>query len=1262
MTTSLFRAVDAPLHGTVLIEASAGTGKTTALCQLYARFVVESGHEVGSILLVTFTRAAVAEVRLRIRERLASLAKLYPLEDDSSLAPDESDALTAELWQRWRNLKASEVGQRLHQALAQFDQAAILTIHGFCQRVLSECPLETQSPLGEVDSGFADTVLDEFARDFYVQKCVNAALPQVRLVRSVKIEELKRIAKSVMAQPAILGLSRRGMSTSEIQDALQVWDRARVDALAAWDEGVEELLIAQKTSLVGAVYKINWLSGWLRRIPILLSDAGPEQCWEGDSPVKAIARLSQRELQQHTIAGQQTPTHPFFGALDAVVEALPLAVEACAAFRLELKLEFVSKAQFMLDARARRSHIRTFDDLLRDLARAINGPQGEGLAQTLRSRFPIALVDEFQDTDALQYDIFSRVWQRRNHKGALYLVGDPKQAIYGFRGADIFAYLRARETIGEARFALVDNYRSSESLIAAVNCVFSRLHFPFALSQIEFLGASAGRPVPGLLHAGHSLAPLRLVGMCPGEGVPSSDTVGLRWICEEIAQMLQSEVRLQGSDEVLTPGDFAVLCEANWQAQACYEFLCAAGVPAILGSNVSVLESREASDILAVLSSILEPRDIRRLRLALLTPIFGFDAGALARVRLADAHSLEESAREEALQMQIEVWVQRFAQARELWLQKGISAAAFQILRQSDCEARLVGQMGGERAYTNLIHVVELLQTVEFERSAGPESLVAWLTQAILRAQDGEAPGEAELLRLETQSNAVSLVTVHKSKGLQYRVVFCAPVGERGAKPLKLSEWPAAHVRTDAGEPMLQVELEGDGSIMSRIEGLSESLRLLYVALTRAQSHTTLVLPAAYYRRAEKWEKSGARKLSALAYALHQPARPSDLEVSDHESWYTAVASRLATCDPVADLEALVAAGRGTIAIEWPVVGEDTSPFLRVTGENELPSIESPRWEIPDWPYARAHSFTSMIRDAPLHADDESTDWNFGRDDAVRGESMMLEVEPEPILEPVTLADFPRGRSVGRLIHRLFEIGDWTRQELNYWVDLMANEAEARQIEPESREKLALAMNEILACRLEIGEDALSLREIAAHDRLAEMRFSFAVGEGELQCTFESIAAILGGDSSDLSVREFARRWRLESARNLRGYLNGAVDLIFRRNGRYFLVDFKSNNLGATFDAYSTSSLWRDMIDDGYVLQYHLYALALHRHLRTRLRDYDYERDFGGVIYLYVRGMHPNVPNRGVLHTRPCKATIVELDRLFGEGSHALPSQRVHYA
>ncbi|MFN8668446.1 MAG: UvrD-helicase domain-containing protein [Gemmatimonadaceae bacterium] len=858
-----------------------------------------------------------------------------------------------------------------------------------------------------------------------------------------------------------------------------------------------------------------------------------------------------------------------------------------------LLAHFTSVVHESFEEEKRRRHLRGFDDLLRTVKDVLTEEGSDGaLAQRIRSRFGAALIDEFQDTDRTQYPIFSTAFAGC----PLFLIGDPKQSIYRFRGADIRAYLRAANDASR-RFTLLQNYRSSDAYVRAVEALFTRMPQPFRVpeDEIDFPRVTAATtPAPPGTMASDGRAALEwwwVDGSHGSRGYASKEK-GAEIIHGEIAHEI---VQLQ--QRGVPYGKMAVLVRYNRSARALKRVLDRARIPAVIGGDEDVLASVEADEIVRVATAIANPGDGAAVRSALATRLWGSDAREVASMLRPEQ------------EMAWQALVERLTVAREAWRARGFAVAMGELLAERDMSARLLALPDGERRMTNVRHVIELLHDEWAEDAVPPEGFAAWMAR---ERTVPNTPGRREL-RLETDSAAVQLLTVHKAKGLEFDVVFCPELWDRKAeKEVAFKVTPASVVEGEDG--ILDLGgTEHDRRLDAQAREMDEEeLRLAYVALTRA-IHRCYVVFGEIGQPGNKAVHASASSESALGWLLR------DAE--------TGTANRVT-------LQALAAASGGTMAMReiGDAVRNPLAPEVPAAGGVPQPrTLQLAPRQLATW---QLTSFTGLVADA--HSDE-------GRDVA---DPLLVRAEPVERRATTGFRAFPAGRVGGIALHDVFESLDFARTSEPRTREMVQRTLGRHGIledvdTAEPRVDDVMGMLETV-CRAPVPGGGFALAEIPVRAGVREWRFDLSVASASVRRVADALA--VHGSAHARAYVPILRTLR-DSA--VGGYLSGVIDLAFEHEGRWWVMDWKSNHLGDDDDDYAPAALSNAMMQAHYTLQYHLYCLALHRHLRVRQRDYDPARHWGGVAYVFLRGVD-GVSDRGWFRDAPTPALLDALDGALG--------------
>lgn len=1187
-----------PLDGVRLIEASAGTGKTFTLATLFTRLVVERQLRIGQILAVTFTEAATQELRKRIRERLLLAAGLVDARAEHATEAGTAEAaLTRAILQRHlagSDESATSLARRLRIAAEEIDLASIFTIHGFCARVLSEHALES-------GHGFAPAELlantrglhEEVAADLWRHHAGDPesldALTWLWSSPKAMAESLQALASPppLFPEPATGDLPDPRPHLAKAAQALAVGIRAHgaayvVELLAAIEGGV-----LNKQS-----YKADWVQPFGEMLQHWAQEDDPQAVLDERISRLTLEALNGKTNKAHAGKAPVSPLQPLIADYVQAQQALAAWRQARAVVLLHA-LRGEARKRLALLKQQRR--VQTYDDMIDGVADALEGPRCQRLVAALRTQYRIALVDEFQDTDARQWGIFQCVFGDSQHvrdagaSPALFLIGDPKQAIYGFRGGDVHTYLRARD---EAKAAprLEHNFRSRPGVLRAIEVLYVNAgEHAFLKPGIDFVPVQAGdrRGDADYLRGGQPAPALTVRLLESGAGKVRADDSrdAATAACVADIHRVLSEARAGTASidgKPVKPGDVAVLVRSHREATQVQRALSLAGIPAIAAGKQSLFATQEATELHQLLLAVQQPADEGRLRAALSTVLLGRDANAIASLDTHDAAVLHLDQA-------------RLLQWRERWQRSGPFVLVADLCAEH--AERLLGLLDGERRLTNYLQLAEQLQQAS-THALGMPGLVDWLQQQIAQA---DANDETQLLRLESDAHRVQVITLHKSKGLEYPLVYLpfVGIGTGGSKTGN------HHVIYNGNRRELHWKLHKDdpdwvaASACAKADNAAEDARLLYVGLTRAK-HAL-------------WIAAGAL---------------ADFQNSRLAPMLEGAVERLHAHDDI-------------LVLEGPP--EVPPARLRLEHDAKVPEARIAKRSVPrDW---WVYSFTQLAKaDSGADTAGTTTAEERGADD----EPLLIAAGADVEDDAVQAFD-PRfsGSRFGNVLHEALEHCDFAA-----WRDWQAGAVmPALSLDP-LREALKSGgygeadMEDGVAALLPLVGNTLTvalpegirLADLPDAQRRAEIEFHFALQPTSI----DALLRVLHAHGVVPERRGFGLRRQLE------GLMTGKIDLTYTTGGRWYVLDYKSNRL----PGYDAPQLARAMAHSEYDLQALIYTLALHRWLRFRLGDaYEYARDFGGIRYLFCRGLDASRVDSPGVHAQVYPEALVDaLDQLFAGG------------
>lgn len=1091
----VFSPKDIKLSGIQLIEASAGTGKTYSIAILFLRMILEE-ISVDSILAVTFTNAATAELKSRIMDFL-KISSSYLMNNncENSQIKEIIDAYKEKLG----NKKILEL---IITANKNFDESSVFTIHGFCRRLISENSFETGTLFNMELSADTDGMLTEAVEAFWRQ-------------------EIQKIPKEIIEEISV----KEWFSVEKLKD-----------------------LIKGKLSS--------------KRARIIPPPTGTELSWE-----KQIGVFSDDSEKSDT----------------------------CNDLIILLERLFVFVKTYLVKERERSGKMG-FDDLLLLLDDALDNPQSSFFLTTaMKERYKAVLIDEFQDTDTLQHKIFKTLFCNGNH--IVFFIGDPKQAIYSFRNADVFAYLKARNEIEESsQFTMNTNYRSSKMAVNAVSKMFD-VSNPFMIDGIGFPKVTSKKDNENdLVFKGKPSAGIT-VKFIRSEYASDNELSGNRnWknrkiktdyarvkavedMCREIIAILneRSEHRIMkdGVESRVKPSDIGVLVNSNDNADLVRRHFSKYSIPFVMASNFSIYKSEEAIDMEIVIEAFVDPSP-GKIKAALLTFFFR------ESIENIQTLSFDES--------KMEYWLNFFATFQASWEKHRFLTAFSSFLESIDIYKKIAAGSGGERRLTNVRHLMELIHNHESENLTSAESTLQWLKDKMCEA----SPLEEEQLRLESDDNAVSIATVHKSKGLEYPIVFCPDLWRKS----EFGKGFYVSCHDSENDPVLSFNTS-DSELQKQYEKemLSENLRLVYVALTRAKYHTFIY-----------WGNIYGMGSTPLAKLFHGTTKDADFKKLDDFVLFNDLMKISMESFGSISADDRIESPKGNLALKKELLNPKSHRELK----KEIKS---------DW---MVTSFSSLT----FHKEGEKELFSFSE---VIDQEEIAKTDEDKENEPVPdILSFPAGATAGTALHTIFEKIDFKSCDHK---ELIAEVLDAYNMRYND-EKVEMTgwveecVNAVLDAPVFNNK---SLRDVEKEDVVSEMEFYFPVKNfsgNKLSSLFEGMISI-----SDIPVS---------------GFVHGFIDLIFKLDGKYYLVDWKSNRIGSSIDKYNKKSMTMEMKKHNYVLQYALYLAALDKLLEKRDPDYSYEHNFGGVFYFFLRGVsRKNEYMTGVYFDLPDKTKIDQLKKMM---------------
>lgn len=1182
-------AQEMPLEGIHLIEASAGTGKTYNITRIYLRLLLEKKLTVKQILVMTFTKDATEEIRGRIDEfiRLAlNNWQALCLKDDFFIQISKS-------------VPEDEAKHLLKQALLFLDEAAIFTIHGFCKSVLTEHAFASQVTFNANMETDQQSIVLQATQDWYRQLASEneQAFKQVIEFWSVPESLVSQFSKAIYKNCAL-----ELVESDHLIENYQILANQALSDLTSNKETLFKHLVAGKKPAEQSKrteeyqHLIDWLHNVIadhQNITIKIPDA----FIDGRRFSRAAAKTELVEIfTSINQVKQQAKT-----LLSDIARLKALSIVREGIYRIR---ESVKKQKQQLNVLSFDDLITTLADKLSDKSEGVTsaGVNQNTLADTLIQQYPFALVDEFQDTDPEQFSILKALYYHRQEEdfsSGLMMIGDPKQAIYGFRGGDVFAYMSARKEC-DYQWLMDTNWRSSCQMITGYN----RLFYGDDLT-------TNGRDVFGYNIPYHPVKPSPIaLQQVESSSQYDSDNAALQLVHFENSehkgatkQSFRAEMAKWCANEIITllsdpqqnneAKDIALLVRDGTEAKDIKQALFNAGLPSVYLSNRSnLLHSVQTSQLLQLLKGILFLENDRYFSAALICSLLPYSPIAFFQLQQDDLawQSMKVT----------------FNQLRDEWLKKSFITMALKLMH----DHMVITGEDSERTITNLLHLFEIIQSAS-QRHKQPQELLYWFEQQSL----AEFPEGENELRLESEENLIRIMTQHGAKGLEYPIVFI-PFATRHKHPLKFGNKNVQLIEYHDKAGQLAVSLSGSDKAKQCMadEAYAESIRLLYVAVTRSEQRCYLLTT-----------DFDSSHLSPLGLCCHWQ-KDHDIQQSLHSlSLEPSQSIRLTVIDE---------------AIETDIYqGKLTSDFKG--GVSQFNGhIER------DWWLSSFTALSRNIRDNGVSLPDRDNE------SLLAGNS----AEADSSFQHLLRFTLTKGAQTGNLLHDILENLTFSHPDLDKalkWPLVKYGELPTGY----STNDLETWLQQVLAAPL---GDGFSLSSIANDHCLKEVEFYFPLNKASTKQLSEFVVNHRQNSPYD-SLQNNAMN--LPNFSSLKGMMHGFIDLVFEQQGQYYICDYKSNHLGDEYNAYDKTALQQDVIKHHYDLQYLIYSLALHRYLKVTLDDYQPERDFGGVYYLYLRGMTDEGQHQGcgVFHRKISLDELSQLDAIFsGDSAENHPQNRIY--
>ena len=1083
------------LDGTKLIEASAGTGKTYTLAGLYLRYIVEKSLLPEQILVVTFTNAAASELKIRLREQL--LLCLEHL-NGNKVCEEEQPELYALFESYSQNAGCVDI---LNLALACFNNASIYTIHGFCQKVISDF----NSYCGSLAlNGLVrrSDVAKDIIYDYWREKKNRIPFRFMKLVPgpdvlSSKFDRLLNKSHFNDIKPSCIADDGPKLD-DKLNVLTELWYQHKADILAYMHSGVFGRMFTAKS---GPNYE-NAMDRFLDTLTIPSGTNYVERFCEGFLVNKA--------------SSSDVGVMPEFNCLfDDFYQQVSNYSNS---FVYDCWVNLKDKLSLMLH----ETGMYSYDDLIETVYSSVK--ENPILSSKLGELYQCVMVDEFQDTDKLQYGIFDECFNSPGR--SLIYVGDPKQSIYDFRGADIFVYQEARNSV-ESIYSLKTNWRSSKDMLAVTNRMFD-FDESFKMNSIGFIPSESCPNQSEMLvddQYGDSIAVI---------DVPANQRFDV--IAGEIRRLLiQASISSKGALRSVDEGDIAVLVKSNSDAVDLYEYLISNEFNVSLSTDTTIFQTLAAKNMYYLLRCINSPTETN-----IYTSLNGlFFERDIKVLHAADSDELSV------------MFVNLKIEAKNI----GLCEALVDFFDREAVFNRLLQKSDGERHYSDLQHLIELIQ-IQQDSGANDNQILQWLSKSIVEDKPLNDEDDLAKRRLESDGRKISIMTIHKSKGLEFGIVFIPFADKVNNYSIRSADVISCH--DDEGHGVL--DWNGSQSSIERYnnEREQETIRLLYVAMTRAKHRCYVGIDSS---------ANGFTSLPVL------PLYNNLVKMSGDDYLFT---------------------------INGAELQEQSAPspdlfFSSFNGRiNEAKSVYS----FSALASRQGHSYE--------HSHDSSNEVDFSN-----------------------FFHFPKGALSGTLQHKIFELVDFTADKMSL-TPIVSDTIDEFNFDPKWIDCLSSKTHDIL--NAPVGEYGFCLAYIS--NKIVEMEFLLPVFS-----------------RAESYVSQWLTKHRGENTRfiqdDLSGYFTGFIDLVAHHNDKFYIIDYKSNYLGDGFQSYGFDEMKESIHEHFYDLQYLLYTVALVIYLQSKMPGFDYEKHFGGIAYIYTRGVNGSDSTTGFYCTRPNVKLINEMMDVF---------------
>lgn len=1102
-----FDAKTVEIKGKNLIEASAGTGKTFSVAILVLRLILEKNPGLNRnvpldrILMVTFTNAAVDDLELRIREFVRKAYKY--LTQDVVCEKDIKEVIKNAI----EKSSKDDCIKNIRHAVESLDKLSVMTIHSFCQNYITNYPFETrQSFESELITDPKDLIT------YYVNENWR------REINTMEDQEGFRYLKDHISRDRMVEVITRVLGDKEyICNPIDKEEKlSEIKKLVHETKNYYEAFENQIKNQFPVFQGRNIVA----RAQTLINDANNDPSLFIEKLLAVYKRNPNTIYLQNSFQPECTLYQNYLNAKERLTELTNEYVYF-------LYFEIIDKLKAKIIENKGRKAIITYDDLISIMHEAVSV---NSVNEIVREHYDVVFIDEFQDTDKKQYEIFSGVLGNKEDSALkdkiVFYIGDPKQSIYGWRKADMATYKKAKDEVDRIH-EMNHNFRSTEDLINALNTFFS-IEDPFADPEIKYHYVEKGDIKLGeMTESGQKILPLAI------NNFPNNGAIK-EFVKNEIDRLINSG-NFQIKGKPLIASDIALITRANYQADEMKQLLAAANIPAIVISGKSVLISEETGYVLQLMEAIINPKR-NAINTLLLNPVFGFDRKKIETIN-EDIH------------------LDIFRSLKKQFFENGVYNMFFTFLNTYGVWKHCL-EIGikGQRSLSNFLQIAEILHKHVLKSKCTPDELYIWLQR------ERDSKSEEYEQRIESEDDAVKITTIHKAKGLTYKVVFAPFLDLNIKEDIDLFDF-----RDEDGYKFTH-NLTTEQEELWRIQNEQENRRLIYVALTRAR------------------------------YKVYICRNTYAQFINSSLSHFLNTESNLYEIDTVKELPEVTSGQK---------IEKDTSP---PTFSPRTPNLTTEDVKVPQ----QMHSFSALNRSKHVSAPFEKQDLG------------------EKTYDHFIFQDLPRGANAGTALHSIFERLDFCDRDT--WDETLKESANYYKgiLKEEWKGHFKTLVEHTMSAEISLNGETFRLSQITDEQKLPEMQFYFAME----QVNKTVINGYLGEDA------------HLGGDADLQGLMTGFVDLVFKHQGKYYILDWKSNHLGNSVENYDAAGLDAAMKAKNYNLQYMIYTVAVKRWLEQRIPGFDYDQHFGGVIYLFLRGVRQDTP-KGIFTTLPERKTIEELEKAF---------------